>query len=69
MLGGGEPMGHTDTNARKRGLSFRNLLVLGASDRALPIHAVGDERLLGEIRALAEAFLSQAGVRAQEEVA
>ncbi len=50
-------------------LSYRPGPYKEAIDRALPIHAVGDERLLGEIRALAKAFLSQAGVRAQEEVA
>lgn len=39
-------MGHTDTNTRKRGLSFRNLLVLGASalaSLALGAQVVGPE--------------------------
>ncbi|MGC8875549.1 MAG: hypothetical protein ACP5P8_00525 [Thermus sp.] len=49
-------------------LSYRPGPYKEVIDRALPIHAVGDERVLGEIRALADAFLGHVGVGVVEEV-
>jgi len=48
-------------------LSYRPGLYKEAIDRALPIHAVGDDRVLEEIRALADTFLAQVDVGLQEE--
>uniref|UniRef100_A0A831U1X5 Chromosome partitioning protein ParA n=1 Tax=Thermus islandicus TaxID=540988 RepID=A0A831U1X5_9DEIN len=43
-------------------LSYRPGPYKEAIDRALPVHAVGDERLLEEIRGVADAFLARIGV-------